>query len=348
LIFLGADLTQPQITILDLLVKMNVKFCFIFIATLFSLGAPVSVALGTPLLADITAMVHGETYEGSNFEHLNNTVIEVNSTPPQYVVAKNGKYSFELMPGDYLITARYYQNNILTHSRETTFTIEDEGNYVFDLLLYPVSENPVIGSNAAKMDYSNNENLAEQIKTNFSSISYLLITFTLLLLLGAGYKLSRKHKKKTKENASQEGKTTQVKSSFFGFINGLLVKVLSKNTGLEVKQDFTTNNEKTAPEKKPVIEPVHNLEIETATLKNPPLPEDLQEILYIIKGHKGQITQKDLRSRLNYSEVKVSTMLSELEKRGLIKKFKYGRENIVILVDGENENSHNLKFSLHN
>ena len=76
--------------------------------------------------------------------------------------------------------------------------------------------------------------------------------------------------------------------------------------------------------------------IETAALKrSSPLSTDLREILDVIRGHKGRITQKDLRSKLEYSEVKVSLMLSELEKRGLIKKFKNGRENIVILIDEE-------------
>jgi len=45
------------------------------------------------------------------------------------------------------------------------------------------------------------------------------------------------------------------------------------------------------------------------------------------------ITQKDLCSRSKYSEVKVSLMLSNLEKRKRIKKFKRGRENLVILLD---------------
>jgi len=36
---------------------------------------------------------------------------------------------------------------------------------------------------------------------------------------------------------------------------------------------------------------------------------------------------------LKYSEVKVSLMLSNLEKRKRIKKFKRGRENLVVLLD---------------
>ena len=64
-----------------------------------------------------------------------------------------------------------------------------------------------------------------------------------------------------------------------------------------------------------------------------PLSEDQLEILDVIRSRRGKISQKDLRRRLEYSEVKVSLLLSELEKRGLIKKLKHGRENIVVLTD---------------
>ena len=83
----------------------------------------------------------------------------------------------------------------------------------------------------------------------------------------------------------------------------------------------------------PITETAENSEIETAALKKLPLSTDLNEVLDAIQSHRGRITQKDLRSRLEYSEVKVSLLLSELEKRGLIKKLKRGRENIVILTD---------------
>jgi len=122
-------------------------------------------------------------------------------------------------------------------------------------------------------------------------------------------------------------------------ISGLLVKILANSTGSGVKPGFV-NIEKaisvTEPIiTEPIIEPATNFEIETAALKKLPLSTDLQEIVNLIRGHKGRITQKDLRRRSEYSEVKVSLLLSELEKRGLIKKFKNGRENILILIDEE-------------
>ncbi|WP_231585685.1 winged helix DNA-binding protein [Methanosarcina sp. WWM596] len=286
--------------------------------------ASASLTLGVPFLEDknITATVHGTTYLWDTLEPLNDTVININSVPPQSMVAKNGVYSFELVPGDYTITARFYQNNTLIYSKEATFKIEDEGNYVFDLLLYPVSEYPVTEPISAKMNNPNSMAPPEQTGTSSSTISYLPIAFTLIILFGGGYKLSSKYKK-TNKNRLQKGKFN---------IPGFLAKVPGKSTGSEVTSGFGNIGEAVFVTD-PIIEPAGNSEIETAALKKPPLSADLCEVLDVIRGHKGRITQKNLRSKLEYSEVKVSLLLSDLEKRGLIKKFKNGRENIVILTD---------------
>ena len=39
-----------------------------------------------------------------------------------------------------------------------------------------------------------------------------------------------------------------------------------------------------------------------------------------------------------YSEAKVSLMVTELEERGLLRKFKRGRGNVLVLVHGGEEN----------
>jgi uncharacterized membrane protein len=63
--------------------------------------------------------------------------------------------------------------------------------------------------------------------------------------------------------------------------------------------------------------------------KKPKIPEDLQEMYDFIKKEK-RTTQKELRKKFPLSEAKVSLMVSELEEKGLIKKFKKGRGNIII------------------
>ena len=88
--------------------KMNLRFYIICIAAV--------LALVVPAVADSnsTATIHGEVYGWDTFEPLENAVVDVNSTPSQSMVAKYGLYSFKLAPGNYSITARYYQNSTLT------------------------------------------------------------------------------------------------------------------------------------------------------------------------------------------------------------------------------------------
>ncbi len=88
-------------------------------------------------IAEGVATVHGVAYEWSTFYPLDNAIIEVNSTPTQSLVAKSGIYSFDLQNGSYLIKARYYQNDVLTHYVEENITVLEGGNYVLDLLLFP-------------------------------------------------------------------------------------------------------------------------------------------------------------------------------------------------------------------
>ncbi|WP_445475603.1 helix-turn-helix transcriptional regulator [Methanococcoides methylutens] len=64
-------------------------------------------------------------------------------------------------------------------------------------------------------------------------------------------------------------------------------------------------------------------------------PRKLQEVPDIIGSNGGRINQKDLRSKLSYSEAKVSLIVSDLENRGLVEKFKKGRGNIIIIPDDQ-------------
>lgn len=61
------------------------------------------------------------------------------------------------------------------------------------------------------------------------------------------------------------------------------------------------------------------------------LPDDLCELYDIILKKGGRTTQKDLRKEVIYGEAKVSLMIADLEDRGLVKKIKKGRSNIIIV-----------------
>ena len=227
---------------------MNMRLFIICIAAV--------LALAVPALANSTAIVHGEVYLSDTFEPLENATVTVNSTPVQNMVAKYGLYSFELGPGDYTITARYYQNNTLTYSAEETVKIKDGGKYVVDLLLFPVyseelmdgsgvnefsknssetvknsslnTANPQTGTATGQMNRSDknsssNVNLTGQSGAGPLNANYLIIALLLLVLLIAGYRLSRKDKKIEENQPQKKGHITGKEHTIGGFSESVKV-----------------------------------------------------------------------------------------------------------------------------
>lgn len=403
---------------------MNLKLSIIIcVAAILALVVP-AAADNSTATDNLTATVHGEVYSLDTFEPLDNAVVYVNSTPAQSMVAKYGMYSFELEPGNYTITAKYYQNSTVIYSVDDAVDIKNKGNYVHDLLLLPVYSKELMGSSGINGSSINSTssagNPSNEVAINTINDSkgvnatknsgfytlpanYLLIALILVLLLATGYQLSRKRKKTGK--ASQEEKTGHLTRDFSRPANipKPSVKVPEKSSDPEQRKDFLIHTAGpvpvtgqvieselkisvtelvTEPEPKisvtePLIEPKFkgperemqaesrekhpaqetelpkvgpddenrknslekaalNPENETPEPKKKlPLPSDLQEVMDIIRGQRGRITQKELCSRLKCSDAKVSLMLADLERRGLIEKFKKGRGNVVTLKDEE-------------
>lgn len=350
-----------------LMIKMNLRLYIICTLAIISLIGPA--------LAGSAAMIHGAVYKWDSFEPLDNSVIEVNSTPVQYMVAKNGRYSIGLVPGNFTITARYYQNGILTYSTEEIIEIEEGGDYVFDLLLSPVYSKELIEGakvntfseeiNESAKNSSQNEPKTESIfsfsnltsdsgtsatkqsELYFSIIYYLLIALMCFVLLVEMYRILKKHRY-LERNAFHKVKNGHIIKHLLDSLSvpQFLVKPLA--TTAESKEEYSARviglmkteivglRQEEGNRKISLEEAVCNSEVEIPALKKKlVLSGDLQEVLDVIRSQGGQISQKDLRSRLKYSEVKVSLMLANLEKRKIIKKFKRGRENIVFLIDSK-------------
>lgn len=416
---------------------MNLKVFFICVAAV--------VFLAVPVLADNnTATISGGVYSWDTFEPLENVVVEVNSTPSQSMVAKYGVYSFNLEPGNYLITATYYQNSTLVNSAEKSIEVKGEGNYNVDLLLLPVySEEFMISENTGNTETSSNitqsasndsdavSNLdangsnanvsvteTDEINGLFTSstIYYFIASLVLALFIAGSYYFKRQKSiekskpekgriEKTqpgagklenirlleeKEEYETEKLSIPARTSGFSAREPVLEKepyrveskvmqelpVKPTETQLPEESEFHVEKEKQAKEgqflskiqpaasrqeigeeeetfaelsseeedleeislKEPVEEPEPakiSESVPSVVKKNLPLPADLQEIMDIIRGQGGRITQKDLRSKLKYSEGKVSLMLADLERRELIEKFKRGRGNVIILRDDD-------------
>ena len=262
--------------------------CLILIAAFVVCVSPASAAV-----------VHGTTYEWSTFGVLENTIVEVNSTPPQVLVASSGSYTFDLPEGSYTIRAEYYKGNLLEHCAEEEITIIGDGDFVLDLLMFPPMEDEYLyGDINFSEDIFDYEEFHKDEKDS-TALFYAIGIFLVLAIVSALFLWKRGKKGSGSEDYSCEP--------------------------LEPEPEPETETEV-------LEEPAEPEELEHVDIESK-IPSDLQEVLSIIRNHEGRIAQKDLRTRLNCSEAKASLMITDLEDRGLVKKVKKGRGNVIILAD---------------
>jgi len=206
--------------------------------------------------------IHGTVYD-FGLSRLADSVIEINSTPRQQMVAKDGTYSFSVPPGAYSLKARHEKSDSEVVENISAIT---EGDYVLDLILLP----SLGGDEELVME---EPEVMEEIVKEKPLVHWLLwaIIFTVLGYLV--YKISRKPAQ-------------------------IVEKIIQKEVIREVK--------------------------EVAVV------EELQKVLEFIEKEGGRTTQKDIRKNFPYSEAKISLMIDDLEAKGLVKKVKKGRGNIII------------------
>ena len=58
-----------------------------------------------------------------------------------------------------------------------------------------------------------------------------------------------------------------------------------------------------------------------------------EEVLEVIRQKGGSCPQKDLYTEFDMSQAKVSLILNNLEERGLVRRFREGRENVVHIME---------------
>ena len=330
----------------------------------------------------LAATIHGTVYEWNSFKPLNNTVVEVNSTPEQYVVAKDANYSFNLTPGNYLITAYYLEGKNIVYAAKEEVVVSDKGEYVHDLLLFPTYGEELLNQNGFEgpdLNLDEAQPIIPQVRSQSSQSSqnYLIISIFLafIVLLLIGYLLKKRNEKPPEIITSFPGRNRFPGGNDFpeGNVsprrNGFHEEDDSPGrNGLPEGDDFPEGNisprrneePKALQPGNPIKEAEFSEEPEadsadsldecfeissrfTAPVsaesgdpqedRESSLPDDLKELLELIRNNGNRITQRELRKKSPYSESKVSLMLSDLEERGLIEKFKKGRGNIIRIPD---------------
>jgi len=257
-----------------------------------------------------SATISGTTFEWYSLEPLDNVIIEINTTPNQTIVAEKGNYSLNAKEGNYLLKAKYFENNKLIYETEEKITIENEGNFIVDLLLFPtINENEYLIDDFNDSIFSPEElTIEEEPQQTFEEIIaglVLLLIAIILVFYGA--------RKITKATTNLETQHIGIEEKYF-----------------EIPKEFSKKNETKEKEINDEIkEEKKTSKKENTETKN--INKELKEVLEILKNYGGRLTQKELREKVTFGEAKTSLIIAELEEMGKIKKFKKGRGNIIIL-----------------
>ena len=216
------------------------------------------------------AKISGDVYDIS-LEKAMDVIVEIDTSPKQKIISKEGSYSFNVLPGNYTITAGMYIDNLLEAYAEEDILIIEEGEYNVDLIIFPYigdDENLILEGDISLPEILFEENdFAEERN---SIVKTAIITAILLIIALAAIRALWKHAKKPEK----------AKHRAVSFIS---------------------------------------------------ITKELQEIVKIIKEKGGRTTQKEIRKQIPLSEAKISLMIAELEDKGIVKKIKKGRGNIIIL-----------------
>jgi len=89
------------------------------------------------------ATIYGNIYDLS-LDKMENVIVEIDTEPKQQYISKNGSYAFNVPAGEYTVEAKYYISDILESSVTENINVKNEGNFVLDLILFPVIDSELV------------------------------------------------------------------------------------------------------------------------------------------------------------------------------------------------------------
>ncbi len=274
----------------------------VFLAALAGLSL---LFLASTASASASSVVHGDVYQWSSFDTMKNVEVVVNSVPVQKMVSIDGSYSFNLTKGSYAIIAVSGANTSdALYARENVTIDQDGGDYVIDLVMFPSTG---VGDLST---FDENYTAVPPDEPGDSQGSALMlvagVVAIVIIAIAAGAFLWLRRKKSAAPISKHD----------------------EPIAGAETPK---APPEEVFVQQPDVVEPAPPSPAKQSASDSYTLPEDLKEVIRIMEKHGGRMTQLDLRKSLPYSEAKVSLMISDLESRGIVKKIKKGRGNILIL-----------------
>jgi uncharacterized membrane protein len=246
------------------------------------------------------ATIHGSIYT-PYFSLIKNAELEINTTPNQNQISKNGLYFFYVPPGSYRINAKKYYNGQIVFSASQAIEIDKDGEYTIDII---TTQAP--GTEIPPEDKDEPKEFFLMLQSKLGYFFYVIILILIIVIAVLTFFIANLIIQKKKK----EAKSAVVE------VPDMLHKI---------ETDYTTSSVHIEPSKAEE----HKEEKKEEHPQDTAL--DLGTVLKIIKEEGGRTTQKDIRKKIPLSEAKVSLMISELEAKGKIEKIKKGRGNIIIL-----------------
>jgi uncharacterized membrane protein len=283
-----------------------------------------------PACVSAECTVHGDVYDWSTFNKLSNVMVEVYSLPDISLMEQaviSGSYSFSLPQGSYMIRASSGTPGTPDEIIATeNVTLPATGEHVIDLILFPPGTlddlTGYVDDNTTATPIPSESPTVSPVPTpqsgNGDWILYMGAVAILLAIIAiaAGLLFLRRTKPKPPAEPPAAKEETSSKPP---------QAIPPAAPPEEQKQETPEEPPQTQvqqPQQPPLQQP---------SAQELMLPQDCREVLAIMEKNGGRITQLDLRKALPYSEAKVSLIVSDLESRGLVKKIKKGRGNVLII-----------------
>ena len=142
------------------------------------------------------ATVHGNIYDLS-LNKVSGAKLMVNTTPNQNLISKDGSYTFNIPNGFYTIKAEFHDNGNIEFEKKN-ITINQEGNYVIDFILFPSFEE--------EEDISQNLEIAfpETEENNFVSLLVVILIFILGIVVFFIFKGKKEKEGKSGDETNKE------------------------------------------------------------------------------------------------------------------------------------------------
>lgn len=84
------------------------------------------------------ATIKGTVYDWTTLTPEKNAMIEIDTSPNQLFVSKDGAYLFDVPKGNYTIKATYYKSGAMDSQVTEAISVQNDGIFTIDLVLMPV------------------------------------------------------------------------------------------------------------------------------------------------------------------------------------------------------------------